>query len=100
MGRKRAASLGTPVTESWASVHKCPACGTEVSLAEMDLQEATTGIVPCSNPECGWSGQINLQIVARADPATANEVLPAKRRSRRQVKSHQVGVCAPCSSTS
>jgi transcription elongation factor Elf1 len=47
--------------QSWESVHVCPSCGHVANLAELDMQAITTGIVTC--PDCGWSGQIEIQVV-------------------------------------
>jgi ssDNA-binding Zn-finger/Zn-ribbon topoisomerase 1 len=49
----------------WKSVHKCPKCGHELSLAKLNLYETTTGIVTC--PKCKWSGQVDLRIVPRTE---------------------------------
>lgn len=99
MGSKPTTLLGTPV-ESWESVHKCPACGTEISFEQMDLQEATTGIVPCTNPECGWSGQIKIEIVPRIAAVQQEELRPVAKRPRRRVKSMPPEMRLPCSSAS
>ena len=52
--------------EHWESVHKCPRCGYELNLEDIDLRGATTGIAAC--PKCEWEGQINLQIVLGKTP--------------------------------
>jgi transcription elongation factor Elf1 len=52
--------------KQWDSVHKCPRCGHAFKLGDIDLMAVTTGIVDC--PNCGWAGQIEIQIVERKKP--------------------------------
>lgn len=49
--------------QAWESVHVSPNCGHVINLAELYLRAITTGIVTC--PSCSWSGQIEIEVVAR-----------------------------------
>jgi hypothetical protein len=52
--------------KQWDSVHKCPKCGHVLSLSEIDLMTAASGMVDC--PKCSWSGPVEIQIVERKKP--------------------------------
>jgi ribosomal protein L37AE/L43A len=54
-------TLESNAENQWESAHVCPACGHPTLLKELELGEATTGIISC--PKCPWAGQINIQII-------------------------------------
>ena len=53
---------------TWEHIHRCPQCEHVVKGEEITHSAIATGILTC--PNCGFSGPINVQIVAE-DPATA-----------------------------
>jgi transcription elongation factor Elf1 len=47
----------------WESAHVCPQCEHAISLGDIDMKGATTGVVTC--PSCEWPGRIEIKIIDR-----------------------------------
>ena len=56
--------------QHWDCVHQCPLCGHANRLSEINLKQATTGIIQC--PSCRWTGQLQILVVERLKVSPKN----------------------------
>lgn len=54
----------------WRSATVCPKCRYALDLENLDLLAITTGMATC--PKCGWTGYIDIEIVACDEDSTPN----------------------------